>query len=92
MHAVVAAELNQITINISIVVSKTTTVTVQDILDSLMPCILALVLTFAYIWLLKKKNQCTLNYIRTCCYWLCTRTLRSSKFMIMDRKRDWDKR
>ncbi|MBC1435645.1 PTS system mannose/fructose/sorbose family transporter subunit IID [Paenilisteria rocourtiae] len=55
MHAVVAAELNQITINISIVVSKTTTVTVQDILDSLMPCILALVLTFAYIWLLKKK-------------------------------------
>ncbi|MBC1371729.1 PTS mannose transporter subunit IID [Listeria booriae] len=50
------------TINIPIVVSKTTnqegkttTTTVQDILDSLMPGILALGLTFACMWLLKKK-------------------------------------
>ncbi|KGL39474.1 PTS mannose transporter subunit IID [Listeria newyorkensis] len=34
---------------------KTTTTTVQDILDSLMPGILALGLTFACMWLLKKK-------------------------------------
>ncbi|EUJ23782.1 PTS mannose transporter subunit IID [Listeria grandensis] len=49
-------------IDIPVVVSKTTnqegkttTTTVQDILDSLMPGILALGLTFACMWLLKKK-------------------------------------
>ena len=61
-------------INVPLVLSKYTdstgkevVTTVQSILDSLLPGLLALLLTFGCMHLLKRKSKCYLDYLRILC-------------------------